>query len=336
MDISRVSALALPETERFSRLLPRVTILLPLFNGEKYIDDALTSARGQTEDQIEIIVVDDGSTDRSREIAEGHAASDPRVRVFSKPNGGTSEARNYGLSKARAPYVALLDHDDVFLPTRIELGAAFLDNNPDVAVVGSYGYRIGATGREIGVFDVGPNSKEHFKRLRDADQVIFLLAASVTFRRDVVLGLGGFRSEQDGIEDVDLWTRVSDDHIVIALPERLVKYRVHAESVSSRKLFQQLDSLERLQMNTALRRRGELELTAEEFRRRLDAQGPLRRLRRALNRRSRFSYRMAGGLLADKNPVGVAWLLLAALLDPSVPVSRLRRQLGSRLSSRKG
>lgn len=116
-------------------MIPRVSIIVPCFNAAKFVGQALDSARGQTCAEIEIIAVDDGSTDGTRAVLEAHAARDGRVRVIAQPNRGESAARNAGLRHAAAEYICFLDADDVLLPDKVERQAAFLDRTPECDLV---------------------------------------------------------------------------------------------------------------------------------------------------------------------------------------------------------
>jgi glycosyltransferase involved in cell wall biosynthesis len=275
---------------------------------------------------LEVIAIDDGSTDAGPEILEERARRDSRIRVLRLEHTGLAAIRNRGLALARAPWIALQDHDDISLPGRLARQLAFLDEHPDVRALGTYGWRIGSTGRRVGVFDVGPRDPEHFARLRAADEPIYLLASSAIFDRELALALGGFRP-LPAAEDLDLWTRISDDHLVLVLPERLVSYRVLPSSVSTRRFFSQTESIEAITRNAVLRRAGRPELSIEAVRRGLAAEPAGRRAKRALDWRSRYFYRRAGGLLADRRPTGVAWLFASFVTAPWVPVGRLRRQV---------
>lgn len=113
----------------------RVSVIIPCFNAAPFAGQALDSARSQTCAAVEIIAVDDGSTDATRAVLEAHAARDSRVRVIAQPNRGESAARNAGLSHARAEYVCFLDADDILLPDKIERQAAFLDRTPGCDLV---------------------------------------------------------------------------------------------------------------------------------------------------------------------------------------------------------
>ena len=315
---------------------PLVTVAILVYNGERYLAETIRCVQAQTESRIEILVMDDGSTDGSRAIAEEAGQEDDRVRVVSIPNSGVAHARNVALKEATAPLVALLDHDDLFLPEKLEAQLEAFQEHPDVAVVGTFGWRMGSRGAVLSAFDVGPVTREEFHRKRDKNSLIYLLASSVMLRRDVVERIGGFRKEPGGSEDVDLWTRIADEHVILTLPRRLVKYRVHATSQSTGGLFAQMENTERLVLNTRRRRSGEPELSLSEFRSLRASEPTWRKLRRWFHWRSRYAYRVAGGHLADRRPIGALWLVLSFVLAPTVPLGRLRQQFVPLLRSERG
>ena len=310
------------------------SVVIPVRDAVEYLDEALTSIRGQSASEIEIIVVDDGSTDGSGAIAERHAAEDDRVRVVRQTAAGASGARNRGISEARASWIALMDADDVALPRRLERQLAFLAKKPGIAALGTYGWRMGERGETLGVFDVGPRDEGHLARLRAANEPIYLLSSSVMVDAGVVRQIGGFRDLAPA-EDVDLWTRIADDHLVLAMPERLVRYRVRSGSMSGRHFVLQQQMTVLVAENAARRRSGLPEVTLADVIQRLDHEPALARAKRILSWHSQYCYRVAGGRLANRDPSGVPWLAAAFILSPGVPIGRLRRQLlpwfGSRL-----
>lgn len=111
---------------------PRISVVIPVFNGERFLREAIGSALAQGEDLLEVLVVDDGSTDDSASFAAGFG--DP-VRVLRQPNAGHVAARNRGLAAARGDFITSLDADDLFTPDKFELQATRLDANPDVDIV---------------------------------------------------------------------------------------------------------------------------------------------------------------------------------------------------------
>jgi glycosyltransferase involved in cell wall biosynthesis len=306
--------------------IPRVSVVLPVFNGEAYLAESLGSILAQEMPDLEVIAIDDGSTDATGAILEEHALRDPRVHVHHQTNMGLVAARNRGLALSRARWVALQDHDDASLPMRLSRQLAFLDDHPEVRVLGTYGWRIGARGRRVGVFDMGPRDAAHFAKLRAANEPIYLISSSVVVDRDLAISVGGFRNIP-AAEDVDLWTRIADEHLVLALPERLVLYRVLASSISTRRFFTQVASVEAIIRNTARRRAGSPELSMAAIYRELGSEPARRRAIRTLEWRARYFYRRGGALLADGRPDGAAWLAAAFATAPWVPLGRFRRQV---------
>lgn len=100
---------------------PKVSVIIPVYNTDKYLEAAFSSIQNQTLREIEIIVVDDGSTDRSKEIIEKHAKSDNRIRSFSQPNSGQSIARNTGMDNAIGEYIYFMDSDDLLEEDALEI-----------------------------------------------------------------------------------------------------------------------------------------------------------------------------------------------------------------------
>ncbi len=306
---------------------PAVSVLVAAYQSERYLEESLRSALAQTVSAIEIIVIDDGSTDATAAIVERVSASDNRVRLIRQPNRGHPAARNRGLAEARGRWAALLDHDDIWLPTRLERQLAFLESNRDVAVLGTYGWHIGPDGRRTGVFDVGPRSREQFAELRDQGYVIYLLASSTLMDVAVVRGVGGFRESYRAAEDVELWTRVADNHVVMALPERLVEYRMLDSSVSMQRFFVQKEEQLLIARNAVLRRGGREEISLDELRSRLRREPLVARVARRREWRSQFWYRRAGLRLAAGDARGALWLTVAFVLAPEIVLGRLRRQV---------
>ena len=130
--------------------MTRISVLLPVYNVEPYVADALTSIQSQTFSDIEIVVVDDGSTDGTLRIVEQFASTDGRIKVVrSTRNQGLSAALNLGLTYCRAPFIARMDGDDIALPERLEKQLNFLEQTPGVALVGCASIQIDQSGRPI-------------------------------------------------------------------------------------------------------------------------------------------------------------------------------------------
>lgn len=137
---------------------PLITVIVPVYNTGAYIKKCIDSITSQTYDNIEIILVDDGSTDSSPEICDTLAASDSRIKVFHKENGGVSEARNFALDRMSGEYVSFIDGDDFVADDYIEcLFNALSENNADISTCGHYRIEIDGTLKQIFKFDENPD-----------------------------------------------------------------------------------------------------------------------------------------------------------------------------------
>jgi len=207
--------------------MPSVTVLLTVFNGERYLRSAIESILAQTYRDFEFLIVNDGSLDGSREIVDSYR--DPRIRlVENERNHGLAVSLNLGLSLARGGLVARQDADDVSHRERLEQQVKALRNHPNVVLVGTQGRTIDEDGNVIGVVD------------RSCEQVSIrwyhlfdnpFIHSSVMFRRDIVMKqCGGYNESFAYAQDYALWSRLMQGYGVMNLPERLVDYRSHAQS----------------------------------------------------------------------------------------------------------
>lgn len=223
--------------------MPRVSVLMPVRNGERFLAEAIDSVLAQTLTDLELIVVDDGSSDRSAEIAAEAVARDPRVQLYSQEPLGLCAALNKAADVALAPLLARLDADDVALPERLERQVAFLDRNPAVAVVGGGVIVIDENGSEL-ERDGGPERV-------DLSRGNSLSHPTVTMRAEALRQVGGYRLYP--AEDFDLWLRIEEHHQLAALPEPVVKHRFHVGQLSLRRFEQQ--ALTALAVRSAARMR---------------------------------------------------------------------------------
>lgn len=226
-----------PELERPHH--PPVTVLMPVYNGETYIGEAVDSILNQTHRDFEFLIINDGSTDGTAGVLDELAARDARIRVVHQENRDQPATLNRGLSLARHDWVAIIDHDDVCMPDRLEKQLRVIAENESVRVVGTYAYEISGDGKFIGSVPLGPTTVPEFRALRAANEWVTLVHSSVMLHRPTIVALGGYREEFGSAADSDLWSRVADEHDVIALPEYLVLYRIHVNSMSCKRFFEQ-------------------------------------------------------------------------------------------------
>ena len=212
---------------------PAISVLMPVYNTERYVAEAVESILAQTFGDFEFIIIDDGSTDGSRAILERYAKQDDRIRLISRPNIGIVGARNEALGLARGELIAVMDSDDVALPERFEVQVAYFREHPEVVCLGSMVQLIDEAGRFL------------FEENRPTDQEAIQEVAlrghcpldhcSMMMRREAVLAVNGYDPELFLAEDLDLVLRLSERGKVVNLPQVLQKYRWHNQSISVNK-----------------------------------------------------------------------------------------------------
>lgn len=217
---------------------PTVSVVLPVRNGARFLPEALASLGAQTLREIEILLIDDGSTDTSPEIARELARRDGRFIVVSQEQRGIACALNAGIRMARGRYVARMDADDVAMPSRIEKQVAFLAAHPRCVAVGSDVEIIDEEGRTLGT---GVYPRRH----ADIERSLLsgrnpLVHPSVVMRTDAVRSVGGYRAETHLAEDFDLWLRLSEVGELANLGEPLLRYRRHRDAVCVRERQRQI------------------------------------------------------------------------------------------------
>jgi glycosyltransferase involved in cell wall biosynthesis len=224
------------ELERPAADKPLVSVIVPAYNAEVFLEETLLSAVRQTYEPLEIIVVDDGSTDRTVEIVRGVMARDRRVKLVQQANAGVAAARNRGLREAQGSLIAPLDADDLWKPTKIERQVAcFLaaadnaDNADNLALVYTWSHNIDETGGIMRWKKNRPDVEGRaFHNLIEAN---FIGNGSTPLmRKDYVLEAGGydpaFRAQDaEGCEDWKLYLALAERYEFAAVREPLVGYR---------------------------------------------------------------------------------------------------------------
>ncbi len=201
---------------------------MPVFNGARYLDQSVRSVLSQTLYELELVVVDDGSRDTSRAILEEFARSDPRVRLIAHDrNEGVTSARNEAWGQARAPYIAILDSDDVALADRLTRQVEFMDAHPSVAAVGGSIVTLDSRGRRFATRRFATSDRGIRSTL---ERQSALAHPAVLLRRSALEAVGGYRL--DRAEDYDLWLRLSEHWELANLAAPVTLYRLHPGQMS--------------------------------------------------------------------------------------------------------
>jgi glycosyltransferase involved in cell wall biosynthesis len=210
--------------------MPTMSVIVPTYNAERTIRETITSVLQQTFSDFELIVINDGSTDRTLELL--NTVKDPRVKTFSYPNGGVPVARNHGLSHATGEFITFLDADDLWTPDKLELQLATLQQHPEAGVVYSWAYYMDEEGEsfhaENPIFFEGNVYAELL--VRD-----FIVSGSnCLIRRQAIESVGEFDPSIPGADDWDYWIRLALHWPFVVVPKLQIFYRQSSGSVSSK------------------------------------------------------------------------------------------------------
>jgi glycosyltransferase involved in cell wall biosynthesis len=206
--------------------MPKVSVVVPVYNGERFLQEALDSVLAQTYQDYEVICVDDGSTDGSLDVFKKYSG---RVSVIRQPNSGQGAARNAGVGRASGAYVAFLDQDDRWYPHKLDRQVAVLEADPDIVLVLCNSDRMDVDGRILQrgatLADRATLLESPLGRLMEED---LILPSAILVRRDVFERAGMYDSELRGFEDFDLCARLKQHGPFKFLEEAGMCYRVHA------------------------------------------------------------------------------------------------------------
>lgn len=209
---------------------PKVTVLMSVYNGQKYLREAIDSILNQTFRDFEFLIINDGSTDRTAEILQSY--HDPRIKIINnEKNIGLIESLNKGLELAKCEYIARMDADDISMPNRLSTQYAYMKSNPDLAICASSYEQIDENGNTIKTIKGYLGCEQLYYFLTFAN---FLAHSTVLLKKSIVLKLKGYDDRVLHAEDYDLWYRVSRVGKIIQTDEILLKLRIHQDRISSK------------------------------------------------------------------------------------------------------
>lgn len=213
---------------------PEVSVIIPAYNAEKYIDESVESILGQTFQDLELIILDDGSTDQTSKKIQKLAEKDKRI-IFLKneKNLGIPKTRNKGISIAKGKYIAWQDADDISVPDRIEKQKAFLDENPQAGIVGGF----------LEFFEEG--KKPSLRKYAATDEAIRknifkyspVAQPASMIRKECFDRIGLYNTELEAAEDLEMSFRIGNAYKFANLQDTMIRYRVHSGNITSNKLL---------------------------------------------------------------------------------------------------
>jgi len=218
---------------RNNSVRPSVSVLMSVYNGEKYLRRSIESILTQTLKNFEFIIVDDGSTDGSWPIMQELAYEDPRIVLLSNgENLGLIKSLNRGISVARGRYIARHDADDESYPKRLVKQVSFLDQNTEIIAVGSQMLVVNASGRPLRLWKTPLDHESiDFRYINGFGGVI--PHPTLMVRAELIRNIGGYREGFFAAEDLDLLLRLSEMGKLANLTDVLVRYRVHGQNITT-------------------------------------------------------------------------------------------------------
>jgi hypothetical protein len=216
----------------------KVSVILPVYDASRTLRQAVSSILRQDFADFELILLDDCSTDGSRELVAEYAAADSRIRtIFHRENVGLPASLNEALQAARGEYVVRMDADDESLPHRLGVQLDFMERHPRVAVAGSYVYHMGARPEFDHLIEL-PTGSARVREVLRLENCIY--HPSVIMRRAPIVRLGGYRAEFRNAEDYDLWLRARRLYELDNIPEPLLRYRFSVGGQTLARKWEQL------------------------------------------------------------------------------------------------
>lgn len=308
-----------------------VSVLIPAFNTERFVGETLESVRAQTYANLQIIVVDDGSSDGTVGIVERHAEEDRRILLLRGSHQGVAAARNFGLAHAKGQLVAQIDSDDLMHPERVERQVAFMAAHPELGFCASAMDFINERSEVVGGFTFKIHTLADLDHMIRSRRQISFTHGTTMMRKAAVEAVGGYDQAYFPCEDLHLFLRLIDaGYPGVAMPDRLLGYRLHFSSTTGSRTREQMRMKDFLLHNFYARRDGRAEVDHQTFLR----HGSLPR--RALARwredadvlHSKARYRKVAGQKVRGNALLLAAVAMKAERFPLRALRALARKIG--------
>ena len=213
---------------RIKDIAPEISILMPVYNGNKYLKEAINSIINQTFTNFELIIINDGSDDNSLDILKSY--SDPRIIIINNEiNKGLIASLNIGLKKCRAKYTARMDQDDISLPDRLQIQYDFMEKNPRIDLVGSWTECIDKDGKTL---KISRNPENPWVIRYELIFCNVMFHSSIFFRTDTINKNGGYSEQYVHSEDYEMYSRPGKELRCSNIQRPLFKLRIHGESIT--------------------------------------------------------------------------------------------------------
>jgi glycosyltransferase involved in cell wall biosynthesis len=300
-----------------------ISVVIAAYNSDKFIAETIESVLRQSHVDLELILVDDGSIDRTLQIMRDYEARDPHVRVLTQSNQGAAVARNNGVAVARADWISILDADDVMSSNCLERQVAFIDAHPELAMTSCLVTWTDEHGRFCGRSQPVMTTVDEVARAHEHGVIAGVFNSGALINRHWFDKVGGYRSDIWPGEDLDLWVRIADaGGPILVQPEYLINVRLHSSSATFQTARETPSVIDWIAHCSRCRRAGLPEPTIAEFQHARRNQPFLRRLNQSRKDLAYACYRQAVVSYSTRSLTKSAYYLVGAALMGSADVPR--------------
>jgi len=244
----------------------KVSVIIPALNAADTLAEAVASVVNGTHKHLEILIVDDCSTDDTGKIGAKLAEQDSRIQYFRNPqNYGVSKSRNLMTSRATGEYVAFLDSDDTWEPNKLEVCLKMLADNPDVKAVAHALRYLDKRGNKLSYVPTYPTTKAEMQAIKETGESPWVFPSSVVVDRSILLQEGGFAEDWQVGEDTELFTKIAQKYGLLAATAPLGNYRIRGNSLTDKHWLKKRIAADCVKENQLRRLRGEKEFSLGEY-----------------------------------------------------------------------
>lgn len=244
----------------------KVSVIIPAFNAADTLAEAVYSAVNGTHNYLEILIVDDCSTDDTATVGSKLAEEDSRIQYFRNPeNYGVSKSRNLMIYQATGEYVAFLDSDDTWELNKLEVCLKMLQDNPEVKAVAHALRYLDKHGNKLSYVATYPTTKAQMQEIKQTGESPWVFPSSVVVDRSILLSEGGFAEDWQVGEDTELFTKIAQKHGLLAATAPLGNYRIRGNSLTDKHWLKKRIAADCVKENQLRRLRGEKELSLNEY-----------------------------------------------------------------------
>ncbi|MEG4471450.1 glycosyltransferase family 2 protein [Microcoleus sp. AT9_B5] len=244
----------------------KVSVIIPAFNAADTLAETVASVLNGTHKNLEILIVDDCSTDATEKVAAKLVEQDSRIQYFrNTQNYGVSKSRNLMIYRATGEYVAFIDSDDTWEPNKLEVCLKMLADNPEVKAVAHALRYLDKRGKKLSYIPTYPTTKAEMQAIKETGESPWVFPSSVVVDRSIILKEGGFAEDWQVGEDTELFTKLAQKYGLLAATEPLGNYRIRGKSLTDKHWLKKRIASDCVKENQLRRLRGETELSLQEY-----------------------------------------------------------------------